>query len=74
MLVVKTDTKSYFTKTLERCLQDAAKAKKKRTWRPASSNVDNLSFMASFDGLLNVEVESNLKMIARHLATKCQKP
>ena len=71
--VVNTDAKSYPTKTLYWCLQDAVKAKKKMYLEACLQKSLHFSpFVASVDGLLDVEAEATLKMISIRLATKFQ--
>ena len=70
MRVVNTDAKSYLTKTLERCLQDAAKAKKMSLEACFQKRQQVLPFFKSIDGLLGFYAEASLKRISIQLATK----
>ena len=71
MRVVNTDAKSYLTNTLERCLQDAAKAKKKMYLEACLQQRQHfLPLVTSVDVLLDTKVGDTLKRIASHLTTK----
>ena len=74
MRVMNTDAKSYATKTLERCLHNAAKAKKKKYLEACLQKCRQFPpFIVSVDGLLGVEAAATLKRISSHLSTKWKK-
>ena len=75
MRVVKTDAKSYLSKTLEKYLQEAERAKKKMYLEACLQQRRQLSpFVDSVYGLLDMEARSSLKRISRRLATKWRQP
>ena len=75
MRVVNTDYKYYLAKKPDKCLQDTARAKKNIYLEACLQQHCNFSpFVASVDGILDVEAADNLKRISRRLATKWQQP
>ena len=75
MHVVNTEDKSYLEKTPEKFLQEAARAKKKMCLEACLHKCRHFfSFVASVDGLLDVQVAATLKRISGRLATKWQQP
>ena len=75
MSVVNTDSISYQSKTLENFLETA---KRKKNMKYLNSFLNQrrhfTPFVASVDGLLGVEAEETLKLIASRLAQKWQEP
>ena len=75
MRVVNTDAKSYLEKTPEKCLQEAAREKKKIYLESClQQRCHFYTLVASVDGQLGVEAAATLKGIASRLATKWQQP
>ena len=71
MRVVNTDAKYYLSKTPEKCLQEAAREKKKIYLEACLQQRRQFSpFVASVDALLYVDTVATLIRIAIHLATK----
>ena len=75
MCVVKTDSKYYLAKTPDKYLQKTARAKKNMYLEACLQQHCNfLPFVASVDGILDMEAVDNLKRISSRLATKWQQP
>ena len=69
------DDTYFLAKTPEKCLQEASRAKKKMYLEACLQKRRHFSpFVASVDGLLDVEVAATLKSISSRLATKWQQP
>ena len=73
--VVNAVAKSHTSKTLEKCLQEAERGKK-RMYLDACLHQHRhfYPFFASVDGLLGVEATTNLKRLDSRLATKWKQP
>ena len=75
MRVVNTDANSHSSKTPEKLLQEAERAKKKMYLEAYLHQCRHLSpFVTSFGGLMGVEAMTTLKRIASRPATKWRKP
>ena len=75
MHAVNTDTKSYWEKSPNRCLQEAERIKNKIYLEACLQQRQQLSpFVASVDGLLGVEATATLKRIAICLSSKWKQP
>ena len=71
LFVMNTDAKSYWEKSLEKFLEEEEQSKKKMYLECCLQQRRHFSpFVASFDGLLGVEVTATLKRIASCLASK----
>ena len=75
MSVVNTDGKYYLSKTPEKCIQEAARAKKKMYLEACLQQRWHFPpFVISIDGLLYVDAAAILKRIPSHLTKKWQQP
>ena len=75
MRVVNTDAKSYWERSIDKCLEEADRGKKKMYLEACLQQRRHFSpFVASVDGLLGVEATATLKSIASRLASKCKQP
>ena len=75
MRVVNTDAKSHSAKPLEKCLQEAERAKKRMYLEECLQKSRKFSpFVASVDVLQGVEATATLKSISSRSATKWQQP
>ena len=73
MSIVNTEARSYLTKTLEKCLQEAERATKNIYLEACLHQLCHLlPFFASADGLLGVETGESLKILSSRPATKQQ--
>ena len=71
MRVMNTDALSYVRRSLEKCLQEAKRGKKKMYLEACLQQRRHFSpFVALVDGLMGVEATATLKMITSRLATK----
>ena len=72
---MNTDTKSYLSKTPEKCLQEAARAKEKMyTEALLQQRRHFLPFLASIYGIMDVEAAATVKRIPIRLGKKWQQP
>ena len=68
MRIVNIDTNSHLAKTMEKCLQESERAKKKIYLESRLQQRRHFSpLVSSVDGLLGVEATDTLKRIASHL-------
>ena len=75
MRVVNTAALLYVRKSLEKCLHEAERGKKKMYLEACLQQRRHFSpFVALVDGLLGVEATATLKKIASRLATKWRQP
>ena len=75
MRVVNTVARSHTSKTLEKCLQEAEKGKKRMYLEACLQQRRHFSlFVASVYGLLGVEATATLKRLASCLTTKWKQP
>ena len=72
---MNTDTKFYLVETPEKFIQEAVRVKKRMYLEACIQQHRHVSpFLASIDGLLDVEAAATIKRIPRRLITKCQQP
>ena len=75
MRVVNTDAKSYWENSPKRCLEEAERSKKKIYLESCLHQRQHFSlFVASVDGLFEVEAMGTLKRIASRLTSKWKQP
>ena len=75
MHVINTDAKSHMAKSPEKCLHEAERGKKRMYLEACLHQRRHLPpFVASVDGLMEVEATATLKRLASCLATKCKQP
>ena len=75
MRIVNTNAKSYWEKSLENCMDEAEKSKKKMYLEACLRQRRHFSpFVASVDGLIGVEATATLKRIASRLSSKWKQP
>ena len=75
MRVVNSDALSYVRKTPEKCLHESKREKKKMYLEACLQHCQHFSpFVASVDGLLEVEATATMKRISSRLATKWRQP
>ena len=72
---MNTEAKSYLTKIPDKCLQEVVREKKNMYLEACLQKRRHFShFVSSVDGLMEVEAEDTLKIIASRLTTKWQQP
>ena len=70
-----TEDLSHRNRSLEKCIQTVYKEKKKKYLEVCLRQCNNLpTFVIYLDGLLDVDLDATLKLIAIHLAVKWKRP